>query len=93
MYNFCFGYSLLSYLEYPLLLIQQTILLFFVLKINHLISVEIILFGILLLITLLLFMTELLPRVILAYLIVSTHKKTFVCLPELYCSILVLFVL
>lgn len=76
MYNFCFGYSLLSYLEYPLLLVQQTILFYFVLKFNQLINVELVLFGLLLVITILLFMTEMLPRIILAFLIVS--KKNFI---------------
>lgn len=74
MYNFCFGYSLLSYLEYPLLLVQQTILLYFVLKFNQLISIEIVLFGLLLAIMVLMFMAEMLPRVILAFLIVSREK-------------------
>lgn len=75
MYNFCFGYSLLSYLEYPLLLVQQTILFYFVLKFNQLISIEIVLFGLLLAITILLFLIEVLPRVILAFLIVSTPRQ------------------
>lgn len=74
MYNVCFGYSLLSYMEYPLLLVQQTILFYFVLKFNQLISVEVALFSLLLVITMLLFMTEMLPRVILAFLIVSIRN-------------------
>lgn len=79
MYNVCFGYSLISYMEYPLLLVQQTILFYFVLKFNQLISVEIALFSLLLVITMLLFMTEMLPRVILAFLIVSIrHLHLFV---------------
>lgn len=84
MYNVCFGYSLLSYMEYPLLLVQQTILFYFVLKFNQLISIEIALFSLLLVITIILFMTEMLPRVILAFLIVSIrHLRLFVA----YCSI------
>lgn len=32
MYNYCYGYSLLSYMEYPVLLVQEYILIFMVLK-------------------------------------------------------------
>lgn len=71
-YNCCFGYSSLSYLEYPILLLQQSILLYFVLKFNERLNVQTVLFGSLMVITMTLFMmTEMLPRTILTFLIVS----------------------
>lgn len=36
LYNYCYGYSLLSYMEYPVLLVQEYILIFLVLKYKRL---------------------------------------------------------
>lgn len=38
MYNYCHGYAFLSYLEYPVLLVQEYILIFLVLKYKHLLG-------------------------------------------------------
>lgn len=74
MYNYCYGYAVLSYLEYPILLLQQVVLLYFILKFQNLITVEVIMCGMLLLITVALFMNGVLPREVLTYLLVSNQK-------------------
>lgn len=70
-YNYCNGSQLLSYLEYPVLLLQQSTLVYFVLKFNNLLCTEIVLMSILVFITIALFMAEVLPKLLLTYLIVS----------------------
>lgn len=71
-YNYCSGYYFLTYLEYPLILAQQSILFYYVLKFKNLLTVETVLLSMLLYLTIFLFMTEILPKIVLNYLIVST---------------------
>lgn len=70
-YNYCSGYYFLTYLEYPLILAQQTILFYYVLKFKNLLASETVLLSMLIYMTIVLFMTETLPKIVLDYLIVS----------------------
>lgn len=79
-YNYCYGYPILMYLEYPLVLIQQSILFYFVLKYKNLLVTETVLLSILVYLTIALFMTEVLPKTILGYVIVSFIVDWFGCL-------------
>lgn len=72
-YNYCYGYPILMYLEYPLILIQQSILFYFVLKYKNLLVTETVLLSILVYLTMALFMIEVLPKTILEYVIVSVY--------------------
>lgn len=38
MYNYCYGYAFLSYLEYPVLLLQEYVLIYLVLKYKRLLA-------------------------------------------------------
>lgn len=73
-YNYCSGYYFLTYLEYPLILAQQSILFYYVLKFKNLLTVETVLLSMLVYLTIFLFMTEILPKIVLNYLIVSTFS-------------------
>lgn len=73
-YNYCSVYYFLTYLEYPLILAQQSILFYYVLKFKNLLTVETVLLSMLVYLTIFLFMTEILPKIVLNYLIVSTFS-------------------
>lgn len=70
-YNYCYGYPILMYLEHPLILIQQSILFYFVLKYKNLLDTEVVLLSLSIYLTIFLFMAEILPKQILEYVIVS----------------------
>lgn len=73
-YNFCYGSPILMYLEYPLVLVQQSILFYYVLKFKHLLDTDIVLLSMLIYLTMILFMADILPKTILEYLIVNVSK-------------------
>lgn len=71
LYNYCYGYAYLTYLEYPVLLIQQYILIYLVLKYKRLLEQNTYYavggyFAVVLL-----FAYHLLPKFLLALLVVS----------------------
>lgn len=74
MYNYCHGYAFLSYLEYPVLLVQEYILIFLVVKYKNLLgnnayaiaggyAVAVLAFG-----------YNILPKFLLALIVVSTIR-------------------
>ena len=70
-YNYCNSYALLSYLEYPIILVQEIILIFLVLKYMALVGTKsFACFGLYMAITGA-FVCGLLPKTILAVLAVS----------------------
>ncbi|XP_031620036.1 solute carrier family 66 member 3-like [Contarinia nasturtii] len=69
-YNYCHGYSILMYLECPLILFQDSILLYFVLKHNNLLKIDVILLSFLACFIIFMFMVGILPKIILEYIIV-----------------------
>lgn len=70
-YNYCYGYPILLYLEYPLILAQQSILFYFVLKYKNRLNIDVVMLPLLIYLTIILFMSEILPKIILEYIIVS----------------------
>jgi hypothetical protein len=71
-YNYCNSYALLSYLEYPIILVQEIILIYLVLKYVALLGTKsFACFGLYIAITGA-FLCGLLPQTILAILAVST---------------------
>lgn len=62
------------YLEYPLVLVQQSVLFYYVLKFKHLLDTEIVLLSMLIYLTMILFMADILPKTILDYLIVNVSE-------------------
>lgn len=74
-YNFCYGNPILYYLEYLLILAQQSILFYYVLKFKNLLETEMVLLSMLVYLTIILFMAEVFPRIILDYLIVSKNMN------------------
>lgn len=75
-YNYCNGYPPTTYIEYPLLLAQQSTLLYLALKFKNLLYTETVLFSMLLYLTIALFMTDTLPTIALNYIIVSIILKS-----------------
>lgn len=78
------------YLEYPLILAQQSILFYFVLKYKNLVIIEILLLSMLAYLTIILFMAEILPRIVLDFLIVSIEINVFLAF-EIYRIIIQMF--
>lgn len=70
-YNFVKGYSYLSYLEYPILLLQEYVLIYFVLKYNNLVNSRTIVYSILYLIICGLFLSQIIPPSVLTMMVVS----------------------
>lgn len=70
-YNFTNGYSVLSYLEYPVILLQEYILIFLVLKYLNKINTSSILVSILYFSISISFAMQLIPKVVLTILAVS----------------------
>lgn len=70
-YNYCNGYFFLSYLEYPILLIQDYIILFLVLKYKHLLSQNAYIGSLMYIVVTLSFLSKILPTFILAILVVN----------------------
>ncbi|XP_017881488.1 PQ-loop repeat-containing protein 3 [Ceratina calcarata] len=68
-YNFTNSYSLLSYLEYPVILVQEYILIFLVLKYLNKINTSSILISVLYIIISISLATQLIPKVILTILV------------------------
>lgn len=70
-YNFTNGYSILSYLEYPVILLQEYILIFLVLKYLNKINMFSILVSVLYIAISISFAMQLIPKVVLTILAVS----------------------
>ncbi|XP_058790669.1 solute carrier family 66 member 3 [Phymastichus coffea] len=68
-YNFVNGYSLLTYLEYPIIIIQEYILIFLVLKYQNLINTRTSLVVLIYFIVCAGFVTETIPKIILTLLL------------------------
>lgn len=73
LYNYCYGYSLLSYMEYPVLLVQEYILILMVLKYKRQFNQQtcIAVAGYVVVVTL--FAYQILPKFLLAVLVVSNQ--------------------
>lgn len=71
LYNYCYGYSLLSYMEYPVLLIQEYILILLVLKYQRQLNQRTFAYGGGYIVIVLLFAYQILPKFLLALLVVS----------------------
>lgn len=69
-YNFVRGYSYLSYLEYPILLAQEYVLIYFVLKYNNLVNSRTTVYAILYIIICGLFLTQIIPPSVLTLMVV-----------------------
>lgn len=69
-YNYCYGYSVFTYLEYPFLLIQQTILFHFVANYRNASTLQTTAITLSILSSVLLFLSGVLPKWILSYLLV-----------------------
>lgn len=71
-YNYCKGFQIHTFFDYALNLIQLSFLFYIVLKFKNLLELEIVLLTILVYLTIILFMAEILPKIILEYIVVST---------------------
>lgn len=71
LYNYCYGYSLLSYMEYPVLLIQEYILILLVLKYKRQLNQTTYMAAGGYFAVVLLFGYQILPKFLLALLVVS----------------------
>lgn len=71
LYNYCYGYSLLSYMEYPVLLIQEYILILLVLKYQRQLNQRTCAYCAGYIVVVLLFAYQILPKFLLALLVVS----------------------
>lgn len=65
------------YLEYPLVLVQQSILFYYVLNFKRMLNTDTVLLSMLTFLTIILFITEILPKFLLAYLIVNISQSFF----------------
>lgn len=74
-YNYINGYSLLSYLEYPIILIQEYILIFFVLKYLKRINVWSFLGAIVYFALSSCLLLEIVPKIVLILLAVGTASR------------------
>lgn len=74
MYNYCYEYSLLSYLEYPILLVQQYIMIALVLKYKRMYNQNTYICVGAYFATVLLFGYHLLPSFLLAMLVVGASE-------------------
>lgn len=70
MYNYCYGYAMLSYMEYPVLLIQEYALIFLVLKYKGLLTNNTYGITAAYFVTVLAFGYNILPKFLLAFLVV-----------------------
>lgn len=70
-YNFVRGYSYLSYLEYPILLVQEYALIYCVLKYSNLLSQKAIIYSLVYVMISALFLTQAIPPVVLTMMLVS----------------------
>ena len=75
MYNYCYGYAFLSYLEYPVLLLQEYVLIYLVLKYKRLLANNVYAITGAYFATILLFGYQILPKFLLAILVVCKKKK------------------
>lgn len=76
-YNYTNGYSLLSYLEYPIILVQEYILIFLVLKYLSRLNARSLLCAIIYLVLSGCLLLEIVPKIILTFLAVSTTRRPF----------------
>lgn len=100
LYNFTNKYSLMTYMEYPIILVQMYIFLYYVLKYKHLLGSLAVPFAALVyFLTIMGFVIEFLPREILNFLVVSScywrYSTHVIKLNEaaIVCLIYIVFVL
>lgn len=74
-YNFVRGYSYLSYLEYPILLIQEYVLIYCVLKYNGMLNSRTTIYALLYVGIAGLFLTQTIPPSVLTMLLVSRRME------------------
>lgn len=70
-YNFYSRYAILSYLEYPMLLMQEYVLVFLVLKYNEMLSKNTYIISAAYFFTLFLILTRMIPTIVISMLVVS----------------------
>lgn len=76
-YNYTNSYDFLSYMEYPILLLQEYALIYFAFKYQNLLGLRTQVVAVLYVIIATLIYLKLFPLVILQFLVVSTRKTTF----------------
>lgn len=74
-YNFVRGYSYLSYLEYPVLLIQEYVLIYCVLKYSNLVNTKTLMYAGLYVAITGLFLTQIIPPSVLTMMLVSEQTQ------------------
>lgn len=78
-YNYTNGYAVLSYMEYPIILIQEYILIFLVLKYLNKINISAFVYAIIYFTLSSCLLLEIMPKVVLTFLAVSiffVHRDT-----------------
>lgn len=83
-YNFVRGYSYLSYLEYPVLLIQEYVLIYCVLKYSNLLNTKTLMYAGLYVALTGLFLTKIIPPSVLTMMLVSGQKDVCRCATDCY---------
>lgn len=76
-YNFVRGYSYLSYLEYPVLLVQEYVLIYSVLKYSNLLNSRSVMYSLLYVTVAGLFLTQIISPVVLTMMLVSLDLDNF----------------
>lgn len=74
-YNYCNGYSILSYMEYPILLAQNFVLVVLVLKYKRLLSQNAYLIALGYFAVTAMALTKILPTVLLSLMVVSIYMR------------------
>lgn len=69
-YNFVRGYSYLSYLEYPILLVQEYVLIYCVLKYSNLLNTRTAIYSVLYVVIAGLFLAQIIPPSVLTMMLV-----------------------
>lgn len=76
-YNFVRGYSYLSYLEYPILLVQEYVLIYCVLKYSNLLNSKSALYAVFYVTITGLLLTQIIPSTVLTMILVSNNRSGF----------------
>lgn len=74
-YNFVRGYSYLSYLEYPILLVQEYVLIYCVLKYSNLLNSKSALYAVFYVTITGLLLTQIIPSTVLTMILVSNNRR------------------
>jgi len=86
-YNYMNGYSLLSYLEYPIILVQEYILIFLVLKYLNKLNMCFLLYTIVYFTLSSCLLLEIVPKVVLTFLAVSRKIIVFYEQKKIFCNV------